>query len=74
MKADGHLARVTRLEQGHSLSGLARELGINKGQLSKVEMGLAGLSPGKMRALADKLGLPMDELAPELATMKANGS
>lgn len=72
MKADGHLARVTRLEQGHSLSGLARELGINKGQLSRVEKGVEGLSPGKMRALADKLGLSMDELAPELATLRAD--
>ena len=74
MKADGNLMRITRIERGHSLSGLGRKLGIDKAQLSRVERGIEGLSPGKMRKLATELDLPMDRLAPDLAQMKADAA
>lgn len=59
------------MEQGRSLSGLARMLDVDKSQLSKVERGLGGLSPEKTRRVAVELGIPMDRLAPELAAMRA---
>ena len=70
MKANGSLLRMTRMEQGRTLSGLARDVGIDKGTLSKVERDLEGLSPGRMRRLALELGLSMDEAAPELRRLK----
>jgi transcriptional regulator with XRE-family HTH domain len=70
MKANGRLARARRIEQGRSLSALARTLGCDKGQLSKVERGQEGMSESKLRRLAIELGLPMDELVPELAELK----
>jgi transcriptional regulator with XRE-family HTH domain len=62
------------MEQGRSISGLARMLNLDKSHLSKVERGLEGLSPEKMRRLAIELKIPMDRLAPELAQMKADRS
>lgn len=70
MKANGSLLRVTRIEQGRSLSELARTVRIDKGTLSKVEREQEGLSPERMRRLAIELGLPMDRVAPELAQLR----
>lgn len=70
MKANGTLLRATRMEQGHSLSGLARTVGIDKGTLSRVEREQEGLSPERMLRLSTLLDLPMDRLAPEIAQLK----
>lgn len=49
-------------------------LDLDKSQLSKVERGLGGLSPAKMHRLATELRIPIDQLAPELAAMRADAA
>lgn len=70
MKPDGALIRRRRIEGGHGLAELAREVGIDKSQLSKVERGIEGMSPRNLKKLSDKLNVPMHELAPELAEIR----
>lgn len=72
MKLNGSLARTTRIERGYSVSALARKIRMDKTQLSKAERGLEGLGPSSGRKLADELELPMHELFPELADLKAS--
>lgn len=72
MKVHGATARIRRLELGLSLDDVARTAGIDKSNLSKLERGvLRGAHPGTARKLAMVLDMPMDELAPDLATLKA---
>lgn len=70
MKANGALLRSSRLEGGYSLSELARELEIDKGQLSKAERGLEGLSLKRLKKLSVKFDVPMSKLVPELAELQ----
>lgn len=70
MKPNGALLRRSRIEGGYGLSELARELDIDKSQLSKAERGLEGMSPGKLKKLSIKLDIPMNKLAPELVELR----
>lgn len=70
MNPNGALLRHSRIQGGYSLSELARELGIDKGQLSKAERGLEGMSLKKLKKLSVKLEVPMNKLVPELAELQ----
>lgn len=71
MKPNGTLLRRRRIKGGYSLSGLARELGIDKSHLSKAERGVGGLSPEKLKKISLKLDIPMHELVPEASEVRA---
>lgn len=66
MKPNGALLRASRIAGGYGLSELARELEIDKSNLSKTERGLMGMSPKNLKKLSDKLAIPMNKLVPEL--------
>lgn len=70
MNPNGVLLRSSRIESGYSLSELARELDIDKGQLSKAERGLGGISLKRLKRLSIKLDVPMNKLVPELAELQ----
>lgn len=57
-----------------SLEYVAKASGVDKSNLSKLERGLIGSTPKTLKALSDTLDMSMDELAPELAAMRAESS
>lgn len=46
-----------RTERGLSLEALARQVGMHKGRLSRLERGLTGTSVDRLRRLAKALGV-----------------
>lgn len=70
----GRSLRIRRIELGLSLEYVAKASGVDKSNLSKLERGLIGSTPKTLKALSDTLDMSMDELAPELAAMRAESS
>lgn len=71
LRPNGAAIRVIRERTGISLSALAADAGIDKGQLSRIERGQRGglvPSPATLRAIADRLSVTLDAItypAPE---------
>lgn len=62
LRANGPAIRAIRERTGISLSALALCAGINKGQLSRIEREHSETSAPVLRALADRLGVPLEAI------------
>lgn len=65
LRPNGDAIRVIRERTGISLTALAADVGIDKGQLSRIERGQpGGLVPSArtLRAIADSLGVPLSAI------------
>jgi transcriptional regulator with XRE-family HTH domain len=63
LKPNGAAIRAIRERTGISLVGLASAAGINKGYLSRIERGeRVTVGPEVLRALADRLGVPLEAI------------
>ena len=65
LRPNGAAIRVIRERTGISLTALAADAGIDKGQLSRIERGQRGglvPSPVTLRAIADRLGVSLDAI------------
>lgn len=75
MKLHGPTIRAKRLELALTLSDVNRATGIDISDLSKVERGrLPGLGMKRSKALSKCLGLPLCDIAPELAELMQQAS
>lgn len=75
MKLHGPPIRVKRLELGLTLSDVSRATGVDVSDLSKVERGkLPGLGTKRAKALSTCLGIPLCDIAPELAELMQQAS
>lgn len=54
--------KQARMRKGLSIYEVAEKVGITAGQVSKIERRLCGISPRNAPALADVLGLTLDEV------------
>ena len=70
MKVDGARIRLARVELGLTLRSLATECGMDKGSLSRVETGQLGMRPETMRRVAERLGLPLADVSPDVARLR----
>lgn len=61
-KANGAAIRVIRDRTGITLTDLAACVGIDKSQLSRIERGESETTPAVMRALADRLRVPLEAI------------
>jgi transcriptional regulator with XRE-family HTH domain len=71
MKVHGDALRIRRMELGMSLEDVMRKTDIDRSNLSKLERGVIGAHLRTVRKLAVALDLPMDQIVPELAALKA---
>ncbi|MWC00129.1 helix-turn-helix domain-containing protein [Agromyces seonyuensis] len=69
--AVGAVLRRTRLAQGRILADVARSAGVSTQYLSEVERGRKEASSEILGAVADALGLGLDELAADVAAILA---
>ncbi|MGY1773548.1 helix-turn-helix domain-containing protein [Blastococcus sp. SYSU D00813] len=61
-RANGSAIRAIREAVGIKHGDLARTAGISAGYLSNIEAGRKQPAPDVMRALADRLGVPLDAI------------
>lgn len=59
-----HPVRAARVARQWSQERLAREVGVSRETIRQIEAGRTDPRMGTARALADALGLPIDELFP----------
>ena len=62
LRHNGAAIRAIRERHGLSLSQLAAEIGIHKGTLSRIERQRISTDPANIRAIADRLRVPLDAI------------
>ena len=62
-RVNGKAVRSIREAVGISQKTLAERAGVKQGTMAGVELGNHGMSPEKMRRVADALGVPLDAIS-----------